>query len=76
MFQSDKCKKNIDREEFLRDVYQDKGEYSYQTQMERAEFMEKRLNERRYGVFGNALINLFIIAVVIGIVCLIIFFGK
>jgi len=71
MLNTDKCKKNIDREEFLRDVYQDKEEYSYWTQMNRAEFMEKRLNEQRFGVFGNALITVVMIAVIVGILYLI-----
>lgn len=71
MLNTDKCKKNIDREEFLRDVYQDKEEYSYWTQMNRAEFMEKRLNEQRLGVFGNALITVVMIAVIVGILYLI-----
>jgi len=71
MLNTDKCKKNIDREEFLRDVYQDKEEYSYWTQINRAEFMEKRLNEQRFGVFGNALITVVMIAVIVGILYLI-----
>lgn len=71
MLNTDKCKKNIDREEFLRDVYQNNEEYSYWTQMNRAEFMEKRLNEQRFGVFGNALITVVMIAVIVGILYLI-----
>ena len=71
LLNTDKCKKNIDREEFLRDVYQNNEEYSYWTQMNRAEFMEKRLNEQRFGVFGNALITVVMIAVIVGILYLI-----
>lgn len=59
-----KKKKDDRREEILESFYQDHNEYSVGMQRN---FLEQRMNEQRYGVFGNALRNLLLIAVLPGI---------
>jgi len=65
MFKKNKSKKDIDRDQLLENYYQNYNEYN-SSNMQR-EFMERRINEQKFGVFGNALITLITIAVLVAI---------
>jgi len=65
MFKKNKEKKQVDRDQLLEDYYKDYNVYEgFHTQ---SKFMEKRINEQKYGVFGNVLITIIVIAVMVAI---------
>lgn len=62
-----------ERDHMLEEYYQDHNELS--TGMQR-NFVEKRMNERNYGVIGEALLKLLMIVVLGGIIFLVVFLTK
>lgn len=65
MFKKNKEKKQVDRDRLLEKYYQENKEYNF-TPGQR-EFLERRINEQKFGVFGNALITIITIAVIVAI---------
>lgn len=67
MKKSDKTK---ERDKILEEYYNDR---SWVHSMMTEQYMERRLNDQRFGVFGNALLTVVMIAVIVGVLFLVLY---
>ena len=63
-----KSDKTNERDKVLEEYYNDR---SWAHSMMTEQYMERRLNDQRFGVFGNALLTVVMIAIIVGIIFLV-----